>query len=156
MNPTNEAVRYEALKFLKNHATMVLASISENLDPEAATLYFVSDDDFNLYFMTSLESKKCQNLRINGKVAFVIGSGPEVITLQGGGTAKELPRREAETFYELIKQTALASANQWPLLQLAKEGYATFKITPSWLTYLNFEKEKYPDIASDSFYSIIS
>ena len=134
---------------------MVLASISENVEPEAATLYYVVDEHFHFYFMTSAISKKADNLRANGKVAFVVGQGPEVITVQGGGIAKELPQKEAQTFHDLIKAVALKSANQWPILQLAEEGYCTFKITPSWLTYLNMEKEKHPDIASSEFHKII-
>ena len=134
---------------------MVLASISNNLEPEAATVYFVSDDNFNLFFMTSESSKKTENLKVNGKVAFVMGWGPESITIQGGGVAKELEKREAETFYALIEKVVLESSNQFPILQLAKEGYCTFKITPSWMSYLNMEKEKYPNIASSEFFKII-
>ncbi len=152
---TKGEINFRALQFLKSQNPMVLASISNNLDPQAATVYFVSDDNFNLFFMTSAISKKAENLKINGKVAFVIGWGPRVITIQGGGIAKNLASKEAETFYEVIKKTALDSANQWPVLKLAKEGYCTFKITPSWMTYLNMEKEKYPDIASEEFYKII-
>ena len=144
-----------ARKFLKSQKTMVLASISNNLEPEAATVYFVSDDYFNLFFMTSKTSKKTENLRINGKVSFVMGWGPEVITIQGGGIAKELEKREAEVFYELIKKVTFESAIKLPILQLAKDGYCTFKITPSWMSYLNMEKEKYPDIASEEFFKVI-
>ena len=154
-NEKQQEIKYQALKFLKGHSTMVLASISNNVEPEAATIYFVCDDDFNIYFMTSAKSKKADNLRVNGKVAFVVGQGPEIITVQGGGVAKELPAQEAKTFYELIKKVALASASQWPLLKLADEGYCTFKITPLWLVYLNMDKESFPEIASEEFYKII-
>ncbi len=151
--PTKEQINASALKFLKSQNAMVLASISNNLDPEAATVYFVCDEKFNVYFMTSKISKKVENLRNNGKVAFVIGWGPKVITVQGGGLAKELVKREAETFHDLIQKTALESANQWPILKLATEGYATFKITPSWMSYLNMEKES--DVYNSEFYKII-
>lgn len=151
----SDTIKYEALKFLRSKSTMVLASISNNLEPEAATIYFVCDDEFNLYFMTATTSKKADNLRVNGKVAFVIGQGPEIITIQGGGAAKELPQKDAEKFYELIKKVAVESANQWPILTLAKEGYATFKVTPAWMTYYNLDKENYPEIAREEFYQII-
>ncbi len=150
-----QQAKNEARKFLQLHHTMVLASISNDVEPQAATIYYVCDDDFNLYFMTAANSKKAENLRTNGKVAFVVGQGPEIITIQGGGVAKELPSEEAHTFHELIKQVAFTSANQWPVLQLAEEGFSTFKIAPTWLSYLNLEKEKYPDIASKEFYKII-
>ncbi|OGZ70381.1 MAG: hypothetical protein A3F47_00705 [Candidatus Staskawiczbacteria bacterium RIFCSPHIGHO2_12_FULL_38_11] len=152
---TKGEINFKALKFLRSQNTMVLASISNNLEPQAATVYFVCDEHFNLFFMTSKDSKKAENLKINGKVAFVIGWGPQVITIQGGGVAKELDKREAETFIDLIKKNDFESANQWPLLKLAKEGYITFKITPLWMTYLNMEKVKHPNIASSEFYKII-
>jgi len=150
-----EKAKYEARKFLQSQSTLVLASISNNVEPEAATVYFVGDDDFNLYFMASATSKKAENLRTNGKVAFVIGRGPEIITIQGGGVAKELPAAEAETFSGLIKKVALESANQWPILQLAQEGFCTFKIAPGWMSYLNMEKGRFPEIAGSEFYKIV-
>jgi|SRR3989344_1283253 len=155
MTNKNAIVKDHAVKFLKSHTTMVLASISHDVEPQAATVYFVSDDNLNIYFLTAQNSKKADNLRTNGKVAFVIGWGPEVVTIQGGGIAKELPVKEAEVFYDLIKKTAISSVYQWPLLKLAQEGYCAFKITPSWMMYLNLNKEKYPDIASGEFYKII-
>lgn len=152
---TKEEIKYHVLKFLKSHSTLVLASISNDLEPEAATVYFVCDDDFNLYFMTPAKTKKADNLKTNGKVAFVIGCGPEIITVQGGGMAIELPKREMEIFYEIIKKVVLESVTQWPILQLAKGGYCMFKITPSWMSYLNLDKKNYPDIANKEYYKII-
>ena len=155
MDNKEKIIREHAAAFLKSHNTLVLASISNNVEPEAATVYFVSDDDLNLYFLTSIKSKKADNLKVNGKAAFVIGWGPEVVTIQGAGVAKELPAKEAKIFFDLIKKTALASVYQWPLLKLANEGYCAFKIIPSWMSYLNLNKEMYPDIASGKFYKII-
>ncbi len=154
-NTKDSMAKDHALKFLKSHTTMVLASMSNNVEPAAATVYFVSDDNFNLFFLTSAKSKKADNLKTNGKVAFVIGWGPEIITIQGAGVAKDLPEKEAEIFFDLIKKNAFTSVNQWPILKFADEGYCAFKITPSWISYLNLNKELYPDIASNEFYKII-
>ena len=150
-----QEAKYQASKFLRSHPTMALASVSSDLEPQISTVYFVSDEDFNIFFLNRKKSKKSDNLRSNGKVAFMVGQGPEVITVQGGGQATELNTSEAEKFYELIKKTALEYSHQWPILHLAKHGYDGFKITPSWMTYLNMEKGKYPNIASEKFYQII-
>lgn len=150
-----EKIQRSALDFLKSRNAMVISTVSPAGEPQVATVYFVVDDDFNLYFMTSSGSRKCENLKSNGKIAFVVGTGPEVITIQGGGTAESLSADEAKVFYGLIEKIALQSVYQWPLLTLAKEGFCTFKIKPSWMVWLNLHKEQYPDIASEEFYKII-
>ena len=150
-------IRHEALQFLRSRNTMVISTVSPQGEPQAATVYYIVDDAFNLYFMTSLGSKKCENVTANGKVAFVVGTGPEIVTVQGGGMAMPLDSKEAQVFFEMIKRIALQSPYQWPLLMLAKEkgGFCTFKIKPSWMVWLNLHKEQYPDIASEEFYKII-
>lgn len=150
-----EKVKLRALEFLRGRNTMVVSSVSDLGEPQASTVYFTADNDFNLYFMTSKGSRKCQNLTANGKVAFVVGTGPEVITIQGGGVAESLEENEAKVFFNLIEKVAFRSPWQWPVNLLAKEGYCTFKIKPNWMVWLNLHKEKYPDIASEEFYKII-
>ncbi len=134
---------------------MVISTVSSTGEPQAAVVYYFVDEHFNFYFMTSIGSKKCENIKENGKVAFVVGTGPEVITVQGGGTAKALDQKEAEIFFQMIEQIALKSSYQWPLLTLAKNGFCTFRIKPNWMVLLNFHKDQYPDIAREEFYKII-
>lgn len=150
-----EKIRASALGFLNDHNTMVVSTVSDAGEPQAATVYFTVGDDFSIYFMTSHGSRKCENLKSNGKIAFVVGTGPEVATIQGGGNAESLDEQEAQVFYKLIEKVSLRSPWQWPVTLLAKEGYCTFKITPTWMVWLNLHKEQYPDIASEEFYKII-
>lgn len=148
-------VRREALEFLKSHDTMVISTVSPSNDPQAAVIYYVVDEKFNFYFMTSLGSRKCENLRANGKIAFVIGAGPEIVTMQGGGTAEPLDEQEAQVFYKLIERIALKSPWQWPLILLSKKGFCTFRLKPTWMSWFNLDKDAYPDIVTDGFYKII-
>ena len=148
-------VQARALEFLKSRPTMVISSVSENGEPQASTVYYVTDENFNLYFMTSLKSRKCENLHSNSKIAFVVGTGPEVITIQGGGEVEKLDEKETEVFYTLIEKISFKSPWQWPLLLLSKEGFCTFRIKPKWMVWLNLHKEEYPDIAQEKFYKII-
>lgn len=150
-----QKIHQKALEFLRECNTMVVSTVSDQGEPQVATVYFTVDDDFNIFFMTSRGSKKCENLKSNGKIAFVVGTGPEIVTIQGGGVAEPLDEKEAQVFYKLIEKVSLRSPWQWPVTLLAKEGYCTFKITPTWMVWLNLHKEKYPDIASEEFYKII-
>jgi nitroimidazol reductase NimA-like FMN-containing flavoprotein (pyridoxamine 5'-phosphate oxidase superfamily) len=153
-----EKMRAHALEFIKSHHTMVLSTVSSSGQPHAATMYYVADDDFNLYFITVSTSKKAENLRANSSTAFVIGAGPEIVTVQGGGSAVPLDEHQALVFYGLIENIALKSPWQWPLLMLTKGKntlFSTFRITPTRMTLFNLDKEKYPDIASEEFHTII-
>ena len=150
-----EKIKKEALEFLKRNTTMVVATVAENGWPQYSLVYFVTNDDFDLYFLTSKKSRKYDNLRYSEKVSFVIGRGPEVVTIQGAGLAKELGAREAQTFYEVMEKIAIKDAKQWPLPILAKEGFATFKITPMWMSMLDLQNSYYADAKTENFHKIV-
>lgn len=152
----SEDIRAQARIFLKSTDTMVLSTVSANGEPQAATMYFVSDDDFNLYFITSSESTKNKNLETNNNVAFVVGTGPAVLTIQGGGKAAALDEQEALVFYGLIEKIAEQSASKWPVLRLMSGGtFRTFRIKPTWMTLLHIGDRPDPNVPTDGFYKII-
>ncbi len=134
---------------------MVVSTVSEEGEPQAATVYYVVDDDFNFYFMSAAGSRKCENLLANSKMAFVIGVGPEIKTVQGGGMAEAVNERAGEIFEKLSEQIKLESPEQWPLLLLAKKGFCTFKIKPTWMVWLNLNKDQHFDVSNIQFYKII-
>ena len=63
-------LRPRILAYLESHNTMTLATCSEDI-PWAATVFFASDG-LSLYFFSSPESRHCQNLTVNGKVAVTV------------------------------------------------------------------------------------
>jgi uncharacterized protein len=65
-----EDLRQQVLDYLKNHNTMTLATCNGDT-PWAATVFFASDG-LNLYFFSSPESRHCQNLVANGRVAVTV------------------------------------------------------------------------------------
>jgi nitroimidazol reductase NimA-like FMN-containing flavoprotein (pyridoxamine 5'-phosphate oxidase superfamily) len=154
---SKEEMRARTLAFLKDTDTMVLSTVSASGAPQAATMYFVPDDDFNLYFMTSSGSAKNKNLQSNANVAFVVGTGPAVMTIQGGGKAEPLDEHEALVFYGLIEKIASKSPWKWPILRLTtgKNTFRTFRVRPAWMTMLHIGEPLDPDVPTDGFYKII-
>jgi len=65
-----EELRQQVLDYLKNHNTMNLATCSGEM-PWAATVFFASDG-LSLYFFSAPESRHCQNLAANGRVAVTV------------------------------------------------------------------------------------
>ena len=65
-----DALKQQILDYLKAHNTMTLATCVGEM-PWAATVFFASDD-LRLYFFSAPDSRHCQNLAVNSKVAVTI------------------------------------------------------------------------------------
>lgn len=66
----SDVVKQQVLDYLKSHNTMTLATCAGEM-PWAATVFYASDD-LKLYFFSSPESRHCQNLAANSRVAVTI------------------------------------------------------------------------------------
>jgi uncharacterized protein YhbP (UPF0306 family) len=65
-----EELKQQVLDYLKSHHTMTLATCAGGA-PWAATVFFASDE-LRLYFFSAPESRHCQNLAANGRVAVTV------------------------------------------------------------------------------------
>jgi uncharacterized protein YhbP (UPF0306 family) len=65
-----EELKRQILQYLEAHNTMTLATCAGNV-PWAATVFYASDD-LCLYFFSAPESRHCQNLAVNARVAVTI------------------------------------------------------------------------------------
>lgn len=65
-----DVLKQQVLDYLKSHNTMTLATCAGEM-PWAATVFYASDD-LKLYFFSSPESRHCQNLAANSRVAVTI------------------------------------------------------------------------------------
>jgi uncharacterized protein YhbP (UPF0306 family) len=65
-----EDLKQQILEYLHVHNTMTLATCSADC-PWAATVFYASDD-LSLYFFSAPESRHCQNLAVNDRVAVTV------------------------------------------------------------------------------------
>ena len=65
-----DELKQQIVDYLKSHNTMTLATCAGDA-PWAATVFFASDD-LRLYFFSAPESRHCQNLAANGRVAVTV------------------------------------------------------------------------------------
>ena len=63
----------ELYNFIQKHKLGVLATVSSLNVPEAAVVGIAVTTDLELVFDTLGNSRKSQNLRLNPRIAFVIG-----------------------------------------------------------------------------------
>ncbi|MDO8585292.1 MAG: pyridoxamine 5'-phosphate oxidase family protein [bacterium] len=128
----------EVLKFLRAHPECVLATVSPEGKPEAATVLFAVDDDFVFYFGTFEKYRKYQNLAKNKQAAIVVGATvkePKSAQIEG---VMEPIEHEAD-----ITKTKIFFAEQNPAM---KPFFASplkfFKLHPAWLRFLDETKSE--------------
>ena len=72
--PTSlSSTEHEAIRaFLASQSTLALATINADGTPQSAPLFYVSDDDLNLYWLSSPRSRHSVNLTERANVAATI------------------------------------------------------------------------------------
>ncbi len=134
----------DVLEFIKNNRLGVLATVSPNHMPEAAFVYYGSDEELHIYCCTFKDSRKFHNITSNKRVAFVIGQEIRAMTLQLEGTARIISNSKEKT--EVMEKYAKkATANPEsvffpPLVSLTAESPMEFlEITIEWFKFSVFE-----------------
>lgn len=151
--------REDALRFLKENATAVVATSFKD-QPRASTVYYFVDDDFNFYFATKRKTSKYINAELNPNAAVVVGSGPEHISVQFYGQIELIVNDvERQRLTEiLVGSQNLRGTKIWPIDELRDLRYGqkvVFKIIPEELFYMNLDSTKHPHTISNEFIKVI-
>jgi general stress protein 26 len=127
--------RQDLYEFARLHKLAVLATVSHLQAPEAALVGIAVTSELELVFNTIESSRKCQNLRRNPKVAFVIGWEGEV-TLQYEGQADEPAGNDLDrcktVYFEAFPDGH--ERERWP-------GITYFRVRPTWARYSDYSKQ---------------
>lgn len=129
----------------------VISTISEKGNPEGAAVYFISDNELYLYFLTRVGSRKYENIKRDPRVAFVVFGEHPPKTFQMEGTASiiEEPEEQRNIFKKLF-DLATSERVLPPIGQMMKSELAVMKIKPTWARIgdftMNPEKEKFQEV----------
>ena len=134
----------EIYNFIQKHKLGVLASVSSAQLPEAAVVGIAVTSDLELIFDTLGETRKCRNLRLNPRIAFVIGWDDE-ITLQFEGEADEPKGNELEHYKQVYFE-------KWPDGREREQwlDITYFRVRPTWMRYSDFNQNP-PQIVEQTF-----
>ena len=118
MNQHN-GIKRIAFDFLKSHKTAVIATTAMGEAPQASTIYYIVDNDFSIYFLTGKETRKFKNLERDNRIAFVVGTGPEVATSQGVGRVTLLKHPYTDDLVMRMSENLdLKESQYWPFFKL--------------------------------------
>lgn len=161
MKQASETVRADALKFLRENTTAVIAT-SFNDEPSASTVYSFVDDEFNFYFITTRNTSKYINLQMNPQAAVVVGTGLRHISVQAKGVAQlitdEAERDRIWDKLNTIREQAKDMSMIWPIDQLnnlKERNKVAFMIKPTLLTYMNVDDSSHVESIDDEYMQII-
>lgn len=156
-------IKKEALQFLQaNHVAAV--ATAHKILPYISVVYYVADDDFNLYFSTRKDTDKHLNLSTNSNVAVAVGLGPKHIALQARGHATLLGGEARErALHSLQQMLHKKKITNWPTLSLEKfqptnGGMTTdvvYRVTPQHLSFFNLNDQTYPQSLSNKSHQIL-
>lgn len=142
MIPTIQS-KQDLLGFLENHNLMSLATVDAEGNPQVSDVYFITDDDMNLYFCSRDELRKTLNISAKPHVAIVITSEDHQTTVQIHGTCQPaMNEPHTDLLTEKFESKILSKASGYPPILQMKEGhFVMYKITPTWIRVGQFLEE---------------
>lgn len=124
-------------EFLSSCKTCVIATVSKDGKPQAATIGFYHDPEnsYKILIGTNKSSRKYANLVSNPNVALTMGfEGPKTVQIEG--TAEEVPASSVTTQLDAFF-TKTPSAKKFSEVP----GQTYFLITPNWLRFTDYAAE---------------
>jgi len=149
-----EQLKVKVLDYLRHKQLAVIATASIKGEPEAATIGYFIDDNFDFYFITRRQSRKFKNLIENRMAAIVVGTELAPTTVQMQGTAHLLEDGKEELEKKLKNNPDIEAIYFYtgPFSKLKGMDYAMFKVVPYWLRWMDLDletgEEKYHQLFS--------
>jgi uncharacterized pyridoxamine 5'-phosphate oxidase family protein len=147
MNTETTSAHAAALSFIKSHETGVLSTLSMAGTPRARTLYYVSSEDFSIYFLTLINTRKAEDMRHHHEVAFTVSDTSVPQTLQIEGLVEDVSNIPVSDtivhgIFERLKSNATYHA---PLARFDAAEVKFFRITPTWIRWGDFTSGTHTD-----------
>jgi general stress protein 26 len=131
--------------FMKKHPLGVLSTVSTDGTPWGAAIYYIVDEDFNIYFVTRSKTFKYSNLEKNPKAALTVTDGESQITIQLTGEVSAMPvQKYMDVFFEKFAALRPRDDYQWapPIDKIHEGNYMPLQLTPSKLQFADFGKQR--------------
>ncbi|MDE1860682.1 MAG: pyridoxamine 5'-phosphate oxidase family protein [Candidatus Micrarchaeota archaeon] len=127
MQDKNESYEEEAKRLISDNKYMVVATSDKDGNSWAATVFYVYDKKYNFYFLSAVDSRHCEFINKNPKVAFVIFDANQPIGhsegIQALGRASFVKDRELEEVIKLYSNRLFPKSTIPPGTRYPKENY---------------------------------
>ncbi|MBI1282013.1 MAG: hypothetical protein GC179_28060 [Anaerolineaceae bacterium] len=135
----NEADTRQIIReFLETQSTLSLATVNAEGQPETAPVFYVSDDQFNLYWLSSKQVAHSINLsarpQVSGSICPTIWQWADIVGLQIKGEATAI---SDERIREQILLIYLRKFQLPPSFDSIIASSSLYVLRPSWMRWVN-------------------
>ena len=121
----------ELLVFMRHHSLAVQSSVTKKGAPQASVVGIITTETFEIFFDTLDSTRKCQNLRDDRRIAFVIYDESRTVQYEGNVT------EPTDAKLQMLKQQYFKvfpegrERESWP-------GITYFLARPTWIRYSDY------------------
>lgn len=131
--------------FLKKHPMGVLSTAGGNDSVWGAAVYYLADDNLNIYFVVRTGTFKYINIEKNPFAALTVADSKSQVTVQLAGNVSRMPiNKYIGIFFDKFAAMRPESDYQWapPVDKLHEGNYMPLQLTPSRLQYADYGKRR--------------
>ena len=125
-------------EFLETQSTLALATVNADGHPESAPVFYVSDDQFNLYWLSTTQVAHSINLsahqQVSGSICPTTWQWEDIAGLQIKGEAEAITD---ERIREQILLIYLRKFQLPPSFDSLIAGSTLYVLRPSWMRWVN-------------------
>lgn len=131
--------------FLKKHQMGILSTAGEAGTVWGAAVYFVTDDDLNIYFVTRTGTFKYKNIEAQPFAALTVADSETQITVQLSGEISRMPiQKYMDVFFDKFLAMRPEGDYHWapPIDKVHEGNYMPLQLKPSHLQYADYGKRR--------------
>ncbi len=132
--------------FLRHHPMGVLSTISSDGAPWGSAIYYVADEDFNIFFVTRAETFKFNNIDGRPVAALTIADADSQTTVQIAGSVSKVPVHDyMAVLFDKLAAIKPKTDYDWlpPISKIHAGNFMALRLTPSKLQYADFKQTKH-------------
>ncbi|MDL2341970.1 MAG: pyridoxamine 5'-phosphate oxidase family protein [Patescibacteria group bacterium] len=131
--------------FLKKHPMGVLSTSGSDETTWGAAIYYIADEDLNLYFVTRTGTLKYKNLEERPFAALTVVDAENQITVQLSGKVEKMPiNKYMDVFFDKFAAMRPDGDYHWapPVDKVHEGNYMPLQLTPTHLQYADYGKRR--------------
>lgn len=131
--------------FLKDNPIGVLSTAGGAESVWGATIYYLTDDDLNIYFVVRTGTFKYKNLEAQPFAALTVADSTNQITVQLSGAVSRMPiNKYMDIFFDKFAEMRPEGDFQWapPIDKVHEGNYMPLQLTPTHMQYADYGKRR--------------
>jgi uncharacterized pyridoxamine 5'-phosphate oxidase family protein len=132
-------------EFLKEHPMGILSTAGDAGSVWGAAIYYLTDEDLNIYFVVRTGTYKYKNIEVQPFAALTVADSENQITVQLSGKVEPMPvNKYMDIFFDKFAALRPDGDYKWapPIDKIHEGNYMPLQLIPSHLQYADYGKHR--------------